>query len=256
VSPIKDESGKVLRWFGTDTDIEEQKLTEERLRTHGEQLRALLARMQEVREEERTNVARDLHDQVGQIMAAVKMDLSWILNHSQENPDAVQHRVSGTLDLINDGVKSVRKMCTELRPGILDDLGLVAAVEWQAAEFANRSGIQCNLAVPARRLDLDRDTSTAVFRIFQEALTNVARHANASEVQAKIAAGDGQLMLTVTDNGVGIEGEKTGGTFGILGMQERAAVLGGTVELTGSPGKGTTVKLLIPLKTDSSGSRR
>jgi signal transduction histidine kinase len=150
--------------------------------------------------------------------------------------------------LVDETIQSVRSIATELRPGILDDLGLVATIEWAGEEFRTRTGMNCHLDLPGEDITVDADTSTAIFRIFQETLTNIARHADASEVKARLTVEDGTLTLEVHDNGHGISKEtlEKGRSLGILGMKERATMLGGNLTITGNPGKGTTVRVRIP----------
>jgi signal transduction histidine kinase len=155
--------------------------------------------------------------------------------------------LTASIDLISEGVKSVRRICSGLRPGILDDLGLAAAVEWQAGEFTARNGISCQISVPSGELRLDGDRASAVFRIFQECLTNVARHAEAQSVRASLDMQDEDLLLVVEDDGKGFCESEVVGSLGVLGMKERAAAWGGSVLVSSSPGKGTTVTVRVPL---------
>jgi signal transduction histidine kinase len=197
------------------------------------------------REEERTRVSRDLHDQIGQILTAIKMDLTWA---SKRLPDGdMQRRLNESIELVNEGVRSVRTICSGLRPGVLDDLGLSAAIEWQANEFTARTGIACEVSVPAFDLNLAPDQRTAFFRIFQEALTNIARHAQASRVQADLYMEDRHLVLEVSDNGKGFSPAEVSGSLGILGMRERARACGGEFQLTSSPNNGAALAVRIPL---------
>lgn len=232
--------------LSTMVEVTERNRSERMLQVQAGQLRALSVRLQKAREEERAMVARDLHDQIGQILTAIKMDVAWAANHTSES-GAVQNRLKTTVDLISEGVQSVRKICTELRPGVLDDLGLSAAIEWQANEFTSRTGITCFVTVPPDDLDLNGETSIALFRIFQEALTNVARHANANSVQASLRQDDAHVLLQVHDDGRGISHVEVASSLGILGMKERAQGCGGEVSVCGKPGEGTTVTVRIPL---------
>ncbi len=224
------------------------------LRASREQLRALAAHLQSIREEERKLIAREIHDELGQTLTGFKMDLAWIRNRLQ--PDAAEldrrpllDKISEMGALIDGAADLIRKLCTELRPGILDDLGLIPALEWQAHEFQKRTGIECDLKLQAAQLDLDPERSTALFRIFQEILTNVARHAGAERIMAGLRRTDGNLVLEVRDNGGGIEPAKLSGakSLGLLGMRERAQVFGGEVFIEGKKGAGTTVTVTIPL---------
>ena len=204
-----------------------------------EQLRALAARLQSIREEERKRVAREIHDQLGQALTAVKLDVSSLVHEMPEDQRRKSTRPQTILKLVDETIQSVRRIATELRPGMLDDLGLVATIEWAGEEFGARTGTQCRLDLPPDDIVVDPDTAVAIFRIFQETLTNVARHANAKEVRARLAIEDGNLTLEVHDNGIGIPSEKLqkGRSLGILGMRERATLLGGDLSITAFPGK-------------------
>jgi PAS domain S-box-containing protein len=233
-----------------NSDITERKLGEESLVLQREQLRALAERLQSVREDDRKRVARDLHDQIGQILTAIKMDMTWMIRHLPESEGEVLARLKESIQLINDGVKSVRAICSGLRPGVLDDLGLAAAIEWQASEFASRNGIQCQVSVPPVDLHLDGDRATATFRIFQECMTNVIRHAQARSVQVALVQEDANILLVVEDDGIGfceLDLSNTLGSLGLLGMKERAQFCGGDVQISSSPGKGTKVTVRVPI---------
>ncbi len=235
-----------------NSDITERKRGEESLVLQKEQLRALAERLQWVREEDRKRVARDLHDQIGQILTAIKMDMTWMTRHLPESEGEVLARLTESIQLINDGVKAVRTICSGLRPGVLDDLGLAAAIEWQASEFASRNGVQCQVSVPPVDLHLDGDRATATFRIFQECMTNVIRHAQAKSVRIALCQEEENILLVVADDGIGFceSGlSNTLGSLGLLGMKERAQFCGGDVEISSSPGKGTTVTVRVPVDT-------
>jgi PAS domain S-box-containing protein len=223
----------------------------EKLAFQRQQLQALAKRLQQVREEERKMVARDLHDDIGQILTAIKFDMTWVVRHLPQPENGLHKRLSASIELVNDGVKSVRKICTGLRPGILDDLGLAAAIEWQANEFTSRTGIPCQLSFPPAVLVLDGDRATTVFRIFQECLTNIARHAEAQAVDASLYTENEDLVLVVEDDGKGFRESEAGGSLGVLGMKERAAAWGGSVQISSSPGKGTQVTVRVPVQAAS-----
>jgi signal transduction histidine kinase len=217
-----------------------------------EQLRALAERLQWVREEDRKRVARDLHDQIGQILTAIKMDMTWMTRHLPASESEVLARLTESIQLINDGVKAVRTICSRLRPGVLDDLGLAAAIEWQASEFASRNGVHCQVSVPPVDLHLDGDRATATFRIFQECLTNVIRHAQAKSVRVALCQEEESILLVVEDDGIGFcESDLSNslGSLGLLGMKERAQFCGGDVQISSSPGNGTTVTVRVPVDT-------
>jgi signal transduction histidine kinase len=205
-----------------------------------------------VREEERTRVAREIHDELGQALTAIKIDLTALLRELPTDKGPVVQRSQSVLKRLDETIQSVRKIATELRPGILDDLGLVAAVEWAAEEFQARTGTKCRVSLPDGEIAMDPERATALFRIFQETLTNVARHANATEVNARLGTENGDLVLEVHDNGQGIDEKEllAGRSLGIMGMRERAWLLHGDFTIGSVPGQGTTVKVRIP-NTDS-----
>ena len=250
LSPMQLATGRMV--IAIVRDITRRKQAEEQLRQSQQQLRALTTRLQEIREEERTRIARELHDELGQAMTGLKMDLAWVGKHlakpGESLPTAIGDKVVEMTNLINGTIHSVRRISSELRPGLLDDLGLAAAIEWQAHDFEGRSGIACEVIVPANGVNLDRETYTAVFRIFQETLTNVARHAHATKVRVSMSQEDRRVILEVNDNGRGISASAVSDrrSLGLLGMRERAALFGGEVNFVGVAGRGTTVAVTIP----------
>jgi signal transduction histidine kinase len=217
------------------------------------QLRALTGRLVTVREEEATRIAREIHDEMGQALTALKLDAKNIENQLRRNKelsnqDTVYERLNAMSLRIDSSVEMTRRICAELRPSVFDQLGLVAALEWQAKEFEGRTGIFCNLSLPEKTLELSDQRATTIFRIFQEVLTNIARHAEASEVNVQLKQTATQEILTVADNGRGIsedEVERAQG-FGLLGMRERALAGGGDLFIHGKPGGGTTIMLRLP----------
>jgi len=214
-----------------------------------EQLRALAARLQHVREEERTNVAREIHDELGQALTSIKIDLAALVEDLPSGTNPAVARAKAVMQVVDDTIQRVRRISTELRPGVLDDLGLVAAVEWAAGEFQKRTGVKCDVSVPAEdELSMDRDRATALFRILQETLTNVARHAKATHVRVRLTNYDHTVTLEVRDNGRGIDESRLLGrqSLGMLGMKERALLLGGELVIESTPGAGTTVIVRIP----------
>jgi PAS domain S-box-containing protein len=252
---IRDDSGRLLYYEGTAEDVTEHKQAEKERQRSLEQLRALAASLQNIREEERKRVAREIHDQLGQALTAIKLDLSSLTRDFTAEQSQQWKRASSVLRLVDQTIQSVRRISTELRPGMLDDLGLVATVEWATREFAARTGTKCHLDLPKEHVALDPETATALFRILQETLTNVGRHASASEVKVRLAQQDGELTLEVHDNGRGITEDEisSAGSLGILGMRERALLLGGEVTLSGAPEKGTTVSVRIPFTCHKEG---
>jgi PAS domain S-box-containing protein len=233
-----------------NSDITERKRAEESLVLQKEQLRALAERLQRVREEDRKQVARDLHDQIGQILTAIKMDMTWVTRHLPESQDMVCSRLKESIAMIDDSVKAVRTICSGLRPGVLDDLGLAAAIEWQANDFAARNDVHCHVTVPPVDLHLDGDRATATFRIFQECLTNIIRHAQAKSVRIELIQEEESILLVVEDDGIGFCESSAPNAFaslGLLGMKERAQFCGGDALITSSPGSGTKVTVRVPV---------
>jgi len=226
-------------------DVTERKRAERELQRSLQELHALNARLHNVREEERTRLARELHDELGQALTAIRIGLAAL--KTTPGLDRRVQSIDGLLGLVDETIHSVRRISTELRPGILDHLGLAAAVEWAAEEFQTRTAIQCHVGLAGMSLDVDAERTTALFRILQEALTNIARHAGATQVSIHLSEERGHLALEVRDNGRGIgEGQlRASGSLGILGMRERAMLLGGEFFI-GDPGGGTVVRVRIP----------
>jgi signal transduction histidine kinase len=224
------------------------KRAEDALRASQSQLRALIAHRNEVREKERARVARELHDQVGQFLTGLRMDISWIKAHFAADHPPLAEKTQEMVELVDSSIELVRGICADLRPRMIDDLGLAAAVEWHAQRFQRRTGIACEFAHCGGNV-LDASRSLSVFRILQEALTNVARHARATKVEINMSARDRVFELEVSDNGCGIDPQRLdhADSLGLMGMRERAQAAGGTIDLRGEPGKGTTltVRLLL-----------
>ncbi|MGH8746821.1 MAG: ATP-binding response regulator, partial [Burkholderiales bacterium] len=214
-------------------EIAERRRIEEHLRSSEENLRALAAHLQHVREEEWRRIAREIHDEFGQILTGLKMDLKWIADALGAGQSALGERAKAMSARIDEAVRSVRGIATRLRPEALDELGLPAAIEWQASEFQRRTGVRCVTRVSGATPELDGERSIAAFRIFQELLTNVARHAGATRVDVALGEEDGDLVLTIEDDGRGIDqaAVSSRGSLGLLGMRERALQFGGTVEI-------------------------
>src|SRR5262245_6378806 len=219
----------------------------ERLRESEDKLRRLAAHLISIREEERAHIAREIHDELGQVLTGLKMEVTWLAKRLKEKP--LVEKTESMCALIDSTVQTVRKIATGLRPEMLDDMGLVAAVGWQAKDFQKRTGIRCRAKLPPEA-KYDIDISTTMFRIFQEILTNVARHSRATRVDIELAASRDALTLDVLDNGVGIQDAERQAkkSLGLLGMQERALLFGGDVRVSGSPGHGTRVSVTIPIR--------
>jgi PAS domain S-box-containing protein len=215
-----------------------------------EKYRALAMRQEQVREDERTHVAREMHDELGQICTALKMDLAWIAQRLPEEQGRLRERTESALTLVTHLIQSVRRISAELRPSTLDSLGLVSAMEWQAQEFQLRTGIPCRIVLPEQEVALDPERATAIFRIFQETLTNIARHAKATSVQATVVLSQENVLLVVHDNGKGFDASSalSRGSPGLLGMQERAYLIGGQFKISSAPESGTTVSVQIPFR--------
>jgi len=246
------------RIVATYEDITERIRAEKELEHSRQELRNLSTHQQTVREEERTRIAREIHDELGQTLTALKMDLAWLRNHLPDGRKPLHAKVRQMSELAGRTIETVHRIATELRPGLLDDLGLTAAIEWQAGDFQNRSGIACSTVLAAEDLELDRDLATALFRIFQETLTNVARHAGATRVEVKLERSEDRIVLTVADDGRGITKSQSEDdrAFGIIGMRERAHLWGGELRITGSRQEGTRVTVDIPLRLSKVAIRR
>ncbi len=250
--PSFDDSGETVKLVGVITDITDRHLAEERLRHSYTELQALSERLRFVREEEGTRIAREVHDEVGQTLTALQMDVSWMERSLPLLPDpeaaTFQQRLSSMAALIDKTLDAVQRIATELRPGVLDELGLEAAIEWHVRDFEQRTGIRCQIRSDLKDAQINPGRSTAVFRVLQEALTNVARHSGATRAKIQLSAENGRLLLEIRDNGQGIPVDRAtdSRSLGLLGMRERARALGGDVEIRGEDGVGTSVALTIP----------
>ena len=230
-------------------DITVRKQTEEKLRRTGLRLRNLATHLQSIREEERTTIAREIHDELGQVLTVLKIQISLLANKLKDDQKELKVKIRSISDMIDGTVEKVQGITAKLRPDILDELGLIPAIEWQAKEFEKVSGINCSLILLRDEVRLDNEKSTAIFRIFQEALTNIMRHSSATTVKISILKKEGNLILKISDNGVGINSKQLKDTksLGLIGMNERAMILGGEVTVEGIPGKGTEVTVEMPL---------
>jgi len=218
-------------------------------RSHN-QLRNLAAHLQSAREEERTWIAREIHDELGQTLTALKIDLSLMDKQVAANQgiETLAELIKADLKLVNETIKTVKRLCTELRPSVLDHLGLGAAIEWQAQEFQKRSGIECKVNLVPNDITVDGKHAIALFRIFQESLSNVLRHAQATKVTVTLSDRGGVIMLEIADNGVGITEEhmSKANSFGLLGMRERVKICNGELRISGTQNAGTRITVIIP----------
>ena len=231
----------------TIRDITKHKRTEESLRASREQLREFAARLDGVREEERMRVAREIHDELGQALTILKMDLAWIMSKPQNR---THKKIKSMIAEVDQTIQKVRQIVTELRPSILDELGLSAAIEWQLSEFQERTGIRGIFESSSETLNLSRDVGAALFRVVQEGLTNVMRHAGATEVRIGIKSAKDVLSILIIDNGKGITKQQISNpkSFGIVGMKERVHRVGGQLNIYSSPGRGTRIEISTPLQ--------
>lgn len=248
VAPIKFENRPAL--MGYYMDITDLKKKDEELRISREKLRNLTQHLQTVREGERTRIAQAVHDELGQILTAMKLDISSLLNKGVAEKQIRTSRLKSVLVLLDKAIKTVQKISTELRPSVLTHLGLEAAIEWQSKQFTQRTGIPCDTVFRHEDSVQNPDLSTALFRILQEALTNVARHARATFVKVELIKHNNSIRLMVEDNGRGISDEETNRptSVGLLGIQERVHSFGGDFQIIGRDHKGTTLTVTIPLK--------
>jgi two-component system sensor histidine kinase UhpB len=258
--PIRNQSGQIYRMGGVAEDITDRKEAENRLKASSEQLRALSASLQSAREKEASRIARQIHDDMGGILTGLRWELEALSKTIQEpaDPDrlkAMRDKLALMLGLTDATINVVRRIASELRPSILDDLGLVEAIEWQGEQFQARTGIECRCSGDLQSIALSDLRSTAMFRIVQEALTNIIRHAQATRVEISLRVEDGLLNLIVTDNGRGItQGEiLSRKSLGLLGMRERAHLVGGQMDIVGRKGTGTTLRVRFPLAAEKPG---
>ncbi len=246
---VLDEKGNLIGLKGTGQDITEMIKAEEKLQSSYKQIKQLATHLQDIREQERTSIAREIHDELGQQLTGLKMYISWLNKKVAPAENDIREKFAAAIQLIEDTIKSVRKISMDLRPSMLDDLGLMAALEWQSNEFEKRSGISTEFINQTGNKEIPARLKTGLFRIYQESLTNVARHAEAKKIVSSLKFENGSLVLTITDDGKGfafknIESKRT---LGLFGMKERALEMGGHYEITSDPGKGTTVSVTVPV---------
>jgi len=219
-----------------------------------QQLRELSARLESVREEERARLAYAIHDELGQTLTALKMDVVWLEKHLDAPEPILRERTRAICELIDTAIQSVRDIASELRPVVLDNFGLAAAIEWQLHEFQTRTGVACTYTSTIERTCLDSQSCTILYRIFQEILTNVSRHSGGTQLVVSLKEIDGTLILCARDNGRGITADELNSprSFGLLAMRERARICLGAVQIDGASGGGTTVTVRVPLPGHSS----
>lgn len=241
--------GEALFRFGVEEDLVRRR---EELVRKNEQLRNLSAHMDAVREGERTSIAREIHDELGQVLTATKMDVSWLRNRLSSLETKLAEKAGETIRMIDGAIQSVKRISSDLRPGVLDDIGLAAAIEWAAKNFQKRTGIGCAVTVDPENMIVDRMRSTALFRICQESLTNIMRHAQASRVSITLSEKGEAILLSVSDNGKGINADELSSphAFGLIGMRERVQFLHGTITIRGVPNNGTTVTVTLPVRSE------
>ncbi len=256
--PLKDHNGTITGYIGTIADVTEikqaleiLKKNHESLSEQTEQLRDLSTYLQQVREEERAKIAREIHDELGQQLTGLKMDISWLKRKVGPQQDGeIIKKFDDAMLLIDTAVKSIRLIVTELRPSVIDDLGLNAAFEWQVEEFSQRTGIAVEYRSGFNDMDVDSNTSIGLFRILQESLTNVARHASAQRVMVNVGKRDGMLELTVKDDGIGFDTSlrQAEHSYGLLGIKERIHMMKGDFYINSKPGDGTMISVSIPVR--------
>jgi signal transduction histidine kinase len=255
-SVLRDEQGNVITILSFVHNVTERKKAEKTLQQSYEEIRLLTEHLQNIREEERTYIAREIHDELGSHLTVLKMDVSWLKKKLNDAGESIKQKIRDLIDMLDATVKSVRRISSELRPNLLDNLGLPAAIEWHLKEFEKRSGMKIIFNEPEEELNVPHSIKNCMFRIFQESLTNVARHAEAKKVKVELLQKNDELILRIEDDGKGFDKEKAAEkqTLGILGMRERATMMGGNYEINSVPGKGTTVTVVLPCKNEKTNS--
>ena len=255
-TPFREPTGELIGIVEDFKDISSRKQSEEELRQSRRQLRELASYLESAREKERTRIAREIHDELGQALTALKMELHWCVQRLPKDDMVLSERAKKLLKLVDENVHLVQRISSELRPGLLDNLGLSAAIEWQAGQFSERAGITFDFLSEPEDIVLDQTRSTALFRIFQETCTNIVRHADATRAEIFLKATPVEVELRVTDNGKGITGTQISNprSFGLMGIKERALSLGGEVEISVAEKAGTTVRVRIPMDGKENGT--
>jgi signal transduction histidine kinase len=230
-------------------DITQRKATELALKASRRQLRNLSEHLQTILEEEKKEISRRIHDDLGQQLTALKMDVFWLNQRLSPDQPALSEKIKSMTRLIDGTIHTIQKISTELRPPLLEHLGLTATLEWQLKDFQNRTGLKGSLIISPRQLTLDQEDSTLIFRLIQEMLTNIIRHAEAQAVKISLKKMENQVKLTVSDNGLGITADRINAphSLGLIGLRERVYARGGTIQIRGIPHRGTKIAVEIPL---------
>jgi PAS domain S-box-containing protein len=231
-------------------EIQVRKRAEKELKHSGEQLRKLSAHLQTTRDEERARIAREIHDELGQALSIIQLDLNWLELNLKKGEEAVLEKIQHMSSFTGEIIKEIQRISQELRPSVLDHLGFSAALAWQAQEFTRRTGIHCDFLIKSENIKLNNEQSISLFRVLQETLTNVIRHAKARRVTITLAENNGEIKLTVRDDGIGIPSEKINdpNSLGLIGIRERIVVLEGRISIKGKPNKGTILQVSVPIK--------
>lgn len=247
--PLKDAEGKIISLLGVTRDISERKKAEEEIKDTNKQLRQLTTHLQKIREEERKRIGREIHDELGQQLTAIKMDMAWIDKNTLAKDSAMKSKLKNSITLLDESNISIRKILNELRTGVLDHQGLVDALEWLGRQFSANTGIAISFNGPEIVIQVEEAVANCIFRVYQEALTNITRYADAKKVTTSLTLEKGNINLMIKDDGKGFDSTrvKNEKSFGILGMRERVASLNGTFELNSSQGKGTKINVNIPI---------
>ncbi len=233
------------------TEIGQRQQAETELEQIRDQLRALASHLLTIQEEQQKRISREIHDELGQAMTALRLDLGWLSSGLEQHQDAQRAKIERMIPLVSGTIKTIQRICAELRPGILDDLGLAAALEWLVQEFSTRTGLRCQLELEPEDLDVSPDLATTLFRICQESLTNVMRHARASQVKIRLQQEQEDIRLRIMDDGIGIAPGQAEHpmSLGLMGMRERVLPFNGQVSIQGGPGLGTEIRVRVPLNT-------
>ena len=228
-------------------DLTERQRSERELLETNRQLKALSSSLQSVREEQRAKISRELHDELGQLLTGMRMEVSWLGGHLLSDQQTLTSKIGSIKNQIDQTISSVRRISAELRPLVLDDLGFAAAANWYVDQFSERTGLPVTLKLPVEDPERGDVVATTLFRVLQESLTNIARHAEAKRVEVKLVFADEEWHLSVSDDGLGfVYDPRKRGDLGLVGMRERAQILGGYFAVTTAPGHGTLIEIRVP----------